>query len=155
MKKLLLLSALTLAGIATVPARAATATGNFDVTVNLTPKCEITTAAGNLVLAYESFQTTDATTTTDFAVRCTNTLMYTMSLSASSGTLVGLPYTLDLRNSGNTAAATGGTGAGLTTAAYKIRATIASGLSGTCSTAQTSPTPCSATDSARVLTITY
>ncbi|MFC5520711.1 hypothetical protein [Polaromonas jejuensis] len=155
MKKLLTLLALALISVATLPVQAATATGNFDVTVNLTPKCEITTTPGNLSVNYTSFQTTDATNSTDFAVRCTNTLGYSMALSSTSGTLVGLDYTLAIRNAGDTANASTGTGAGTTATSYKIKATVAKDQSGTCSTAQTSPTVCTATDSARTLTITY
>jgi Spore Coat Protein U domain len=136
-------------------AQAATATSTFNVTVNLTPKCEITTAPGNLSLNYESFQTTDATASTSFALRCTSTLPYTLSVSAPTGPLVGLTYTLAVRNAGDTAAATGGFGTGLTGASFNVRATIASGQSGTCATAQTTATACSATDNARTLTVTY
>ena len=156
MKKLVLIAALGLAGLASVPAHALTTTANFDVTVNLFPKCEITTAPGNLSVNYDSFQVGAAATTTDFSVRCTNTLPYAMSLSSSSGTLVGLSYTLAIRNSADTAVASSGTGAGTTPADYKVKLSVAGGQSGTCATVQTSgASACSATDSARTLTITY
>src|SRR5689334_10725109 len=98
-------------------AHAATTTGNFNVTVNVTSK-------GGA-----------------YTVRCTNTLPYTMSLDAVSGTVVGLNYTLAL-----SAASATGNGAGQN---YTINGSMVSGQGGTCALGS-----CSGTD-ARVLTITY
>lgn len=131
MKKFLLAAALGVAGLATMPAHSLTASGTFDVTVNLFPKCEFVTPPSALSLRYVSFQTSDSTNTMDFSLRCTNTQVYTMGLSSSSGSLVGLNYSLELRNSGDTAAVTGGTGSG-TTQSYKVRGTIAANQGGTC-----------------------
>ena len=78
-----------------------------------------------------------------FGVRCTNTLPYTMSLDATSGTVIGLAYTLGL-------SASSGTGAGLTGASYSVTGNMASGQSGDCATTAI----CSGTQ-ARVLTVSY
>src|SRR5687767_9856128 len=94
MKKIILVIALGLAAIATLPAYAATAAGTFNVVINLTSKCEInsTNAAtgaviNNVVFNYTAFQTTAATSTGGgFNVRCTNSLPYTLALSNSGVT---------------------------------------------------------------------
>ena len=72
-----LLAAAGLVG-ASVNAQAATATGNFNVNITLTSKCEINSTAAatgavisDIALAYTSFQTTAATGSTNFNVRCT------------------------------------------------------------------------------------
>lgn len=76
-----LLAAAGLVG-ASVNAQAATATGNFNVNITLTSKCEINSTAAatgavisDIALAYTSFQTTAATGSTNFNVRCTVTAM--------------------------------------------------------------------------------
>lgn len=127
----------TLAGlVATAPtALALTATGNFDVTVNLFPKCEVTSPSSSLSLSYVSFQTSASTNSANFSIRCTNTLPYTLSLTGTSptgGTLAGLAYTLSLPN-------TAGTGNG-TTQTVSVVGSVAPNQSGSCSTVQTSTT---------------
>ena len=142
-------SALAVAAVltlsATLPATAATATAPFNVTASLTSKCEVTAGPTDVAFTYTSFQTTAATATGGaFSVRCTNTLPYSLSLSATSGTVIGLAYTLALSSAT-------GTGAGLTTAAYTVNGIMASGQSGTCAT---STAACTGT-SAQTLTVTY
>jgi hypothetical protein len=66
-----------------------------------------------------------------------------MALDATSGTVIGLNYTLAL-------SAAGGTGAGLTAANYTVDGTMASGQSGTCGT-----TAVCTGSQARTLTVTY
>jgi spore coat protein U-like protein len=123
-------------------AHAATATGNFNVTVNLTSKCEISAGPTDVAFTYTSFQAGAAASTGGaYTVRCTNTLPYTMSLDATSGTVVGLNYTLALSAASGT-----GNGAGQN---YSITGSMVSGQGGTCALGS-----CSGTD-ARVLTITY
>ncbi len=141
MKKLILVAALA----AWLPtADAATTTANFNVTVNLTSKCEITAGPTAVAFTYTSFQVGASTATGGaFSVRCTNTLPYTLSLDATSGTVIGLAYTLSL-------SAAGGTGAGLTAASYTVNGNMVSGQSGDCATTAV----CSGT-SARILTVTY
>ncbi len=128
---------------AAIPAaQAATATGGFNVTVNLTSMCEVVAAPTDVAFTYTSFQAGAATSSGGaFTVRCTNTLPYSMSLDAASGTVSGLNYTLNL-----SAASAAGTGAAQ---AYTVNGSMVSGQGGTCALGS-----CSGTD-ARVLTVTY
>lgn len=126
----------------TAPVHAATATSSFNVTANLTSKCEITVAPAPVVFTYTSFETAAvAATGGGFTMRCTNLLPYTLSVPGG-GTLIGLVYTL-----GTSAA--GGTGAGLTTASHSITGSMAANQSGDCAAGS-----CTATDT-HTLTITY
>ena len=158
-----------LAGLLTTSqqAMALTATGNFNVTVNLYPKCEVTVPGSALTLSYVSFQTTASTNTADFGIKCTNTLPYTLALTGASGTLVGLSYTLSLPG-------TTGTGNG-NSQTVSVTGTVAANQAGTCTTVQTATTgtqvasttgantgvavgtPCTATSAAgaHVLTVAY
>jgi hypothetical protein len=155
MKKLILVIALGLAGIATLPAHAATAAGTFDVVINLTSKCEINSTnastgavINNVVFNYTSFQTTAATSTGGgFNVRCTNSLPYTLALSNTGVTddAVNLAYTLAL-------SATSGTGNG-SDQAFTVNGTMAAGQAGTCANATCTNT--AATNKTKTLTITY
>ncbi len=151
MKKLILVIALGFAAIATVPAYAATATGNFNVTINLTSACQISTAPSALSLNYTSFGAAPTPATTPFGVQCTNTLPYTMSIGTASSTMAGvnLVYDLAIRNAGDTADVTGSQTAGAAAASYLIKASMTGGQQGTCATAT-----CNAT-APRTLTITY
>lgn len=138
-----LVTALAVASmISAIPAaQAATATGNFNVTVNLTSKCEVVSSA-NVDFTYTSFQAGAATATGGgVSVRCTNSLPYTMALDAAAGTVAGLNYTLSL-------SAAGGTGTGAAQA-YTVNGSMIAGQGGTCALGS-----CAGTD-ARVLTVTY
>lgn len=153
MNKLLAPLALALAALLTTPGYSqtpnGTATADFNVSVTLTAKCRIGTPPGTITLTYESFQGAESSNTTPYTVECTNTLPYSMSLSSTSATLAGLPVTLSVRNSGNTADVTGTQTAGTSAASYRIRAAIPAGEQGTCALG-------TCTDSAqRTLTITY
>lgn len=110
----------------------AVATATFPVTVTVSPKCAVTTPPGVLTLAYTSFQNTAATGSTSFAATCTNALPYSLSLDATSGTLLGLTYSL---------AVPAGTfiGTGLAQS-YAISGSIAAGQVGTCAAATCSGT---------------
>lgn len=139
MKKIALAAALGLAAlVSSMGVQAASTSGGFNVDINLTSKCEITTGAiGAIALSYTSFQTTAATGTTNFDVRCTNTLPYTISLGAASvtasagfgaqtaSTTTGLAYSLSVSNATSA-------GTGLTAVNHVITGTIAAGLAGTC-----------------------
>jgi spore coat protein U-like protein len=118
-------------------------TGTLAVTIINTASCQFTTPPGTITFNYTSFQTTAATASTPYSVRCTNSVSYTPTLSAPGGTLLALPYTLTLSNSATV------TANGLPQN-YTINGTIASGLSGTCSVAT-----CTSLPQARTLTITY
>ena len=153
MKKLILVIALGLAAIASLPAHAATVTGNFDVTINLTSVCRLTTSpTGPLTLNYTSFGAAPTPVTTPFAVQCTNTLPYTMTLDGTALTTmagVNLDYSLAIRNAGDTADISGQQTAGAAATNYLIKASMAGGQQGTCANAT-----CNAT-ATRTLTITY
>jgi hypothetical protein len=146
--------------ITSAPAYAASAAGQFNVNMTLTPKCEIfngsgaTGTIGNLGLSYTSFQTSASTASTNFAVRCTNTHGYGLALDNASITdgSTGLAYTLNLsssstHSSSTNASLTGLSGNGNTGQTYYVHGTIAAGQDGTV----TSGTA----NNQRTLTITY
>jgi spore coat protein U-like protein len=114
---------------------------NFNVSVLTSNTCQITMPPGNINFNYTSFQSSQATATTTFASRCTTGLPYPMSLDATTGTLLGITYTLSLP----IAAATG-TGSDQT---FSIDGAIAASQAGNCPTSN-----CVATDT-RTLTISY
>lgn len=129
---------------AALPVQAATATAPFNVTASLTSKCEVTSSPTDVAFSYTSFQAVAAAGTGGaFSVRCTTNLPYTLSVTATSGTVIGLAYTLGL-------SAAGGTGAGLTAANYSVTGSMASGQSGVCATTAA----CTGT-AAHTLTVTY
>ena len=138
---------------------AAATSGTFNVNVTLTPLCQIVatgspvTTIGDIALSYTAFQTSAATNSTNFQVRCTTGVSYGMALDSASLTdgLSGLDYTLNLTSSSTFAAATnasmtGLTGAGTTAATYYIHANIPANQAGT--------TP-GVDNKLRTLTITY
>lgn len=143
MNKRLALAVAFASMFAAIPAaQATTTTGGFNVTVNLTSKCQITSAPTDVAFTYTSFQAAAATATGGaFSVQCTNTLPYTMSLDAVAGAVIGLNYTLSL-------SAPSGTGNGAAQA-YTVNGGMVSGQGGTCALGS-----CAGT-SARILTITY
>lgn len=154
MKKTALAAFMGFAGLAGMEAHAATATGTFDVSITLTSKCEINSHDANtgavidaLAMSYTSFQTTDATGSTSFKVRCTDDLGYTLALDSESVTdqALDLAYTLQL-------SAASGTGTGLDQE-ITVTGSIAANQAGRCATA--SCTNAAATNKARTLTVTY
>ncbi len=167
MKKIALIAAMAATAFASsFSAQAATASGTFNVVLNLTSKCEIngtTTATGavitDLTMSYTSFQTTDSTASTNFSVRCTDGLAYSMALSTAGVTddALNLGYTLNLSTSATHASANNGSLGSLTGSAtpttYYIHGTVAANQAGTC--ASTTCTNAAATNRARTLTITY
>lgn len=146
MKKILLplLAATSILSAATAHA-ATTAPSGFNVTVNLTSVCSITSAPTPVAFNYTSLGAAATPTAGSgaFQVTCTNNLPYTMALDATSGTFttVNLAYTLGL-------SAAGGTGSGAAQS-YTVTGGMAAGQSGTCATATCADT------SARTLTVTY
>lgn len=113
----------------------------FSVAIITSPACLLASPPTDINFAYTSFQAGAASASTSFGVKCTTALPYTMSLDATSGTLVGLSYSLSLSQSSGT-----GNGA---TQTYSVNGSIAAGQAGTCSTAS-----CSAS-ATRTLTISY
>src|SRR5260221_7461071 len=94
MNKRILLAVAVASMFAAIPAaHAGTATGNFNVTVNLTSKCEITAGPADVAFTYTSFQTTAATGTGGaYSVRCTNTLPYSKTRRAHACTPITHSY---------------------------------------------------------------
>lgn len=121
--------------------------GTINIAAVINPTCTITTSPGNIVINYASFGAAQTTSTT-FASTCTNKTPYTMALDATSGTLLGLNYTLAIQNAAGTASVIGAVGTGAAQA-FSIKATVAAGQSGACNAAT-----CTASQP-RTLTITY
>jgi spore coat protein U-like protein len=113
----------------------------FGVSVLTTNSCQLSTPPGNINFSYTSFQASAATASTSFKTRCTSGLPYTIALDATSGTLLGLNYSLALSSPGAT-----GTGVAQI---FSINGTIASGQAGTCAVAACS------SSAARTITVTY
>lgn len=114
----------------------------FPVSVALPATCAISSSPGTIQFSYTSFQTTPATGSTQFAVRCTSGSTYTMGLDATTGTINDVNYTLAITPTGTQ------TGTGLAQQAT-ISGTVPANQSGTCKTAV-----CTGTQT-RTLTITY
>ncbi len=117
-----------------------TTTGAFPVSIATPAQCSLTSAPGNVVFNYVAFGGA-ANASTTYGVTCTSFLAYTMALDATSGTILGLNYTLGL-------SAGGATGSGAQQS-YTISGNIAAGQSGTCASGS-----CSASQG-RTLTLTY
>lgn len=146
MKKLALIAALGLSSLA-LSSHAATATGTFDVTINLTSACQITSAP-TAAFTYTSFQAAAATFASSFNVKCTNTLPIT------SVTLDSLSVTDDATNLAYTLALGTVPGAGTgVDQSIAITGSMAASQAGTCATATC--TNGAATNKQRTLTITY
>lgn len=111
------------------------------VIITTNPQCQFSTPPGTMSFSYTSFQSTAATGSTQFATRCTSGLPYTMSLGATSGTLLGLAYSLSLSAASGT-----GTGAAQT---YLVNGNIAANQAGICATSA-----CSAS-APQTITISY
>lgn len=145
MKKLALIAALGLSSLA-LSSHAATATGTFDVTINLTSACQITSAP-TAAFTYTSFQAAAATFASSFNVKCTNTLPYTIALDSTSVTdaATALAYTLALGS-------TTGTGSGVDQT-IAVTGSMAAAQAGTCATSTC--TNAASANKQRTLTITY
>ena len=137
--------------------QATTATGSFNVSITLNSACEVVTVP-TIAFAYTSFQTSAATTSSSFTIRCTNTKTITSVLldNGSGGPAAGLTqayvdqatglsYSLTLSG-----VPTAGTGAAQT---ISISGSMAAGQSGDCNAASCSNT--SSTNRTRTITITY
>ena len=114
----------------------------FGVSLAVAGKCALSSPPGNVNFAYTSFQTTASLASTSFAVTCLSNTTYTMSLDSTSGSLLGLNYSLSLSKTGVQ------TGNGLAQSTT-INGSMASGQSGTCN-----GVACTASE-VRTLTITY
>jgi spore coat protein U-like protein len=154
MKKILSLLALALVSMASLPTRAATASGNFDVTIALTSQCLFTQTA-DVAFTYTSFGGAATATPGGFKVQCTNNLPYALTLDGtnSSGTYsytdaaLNLDYTLTINDAAQT-----GTGLEQT---FAVAGSMASGQSGNCATPGGACTNSASANKTRTLTITY
>jgi spore coat protein U-like protein len=141
-KRLAVALALAAAFAAIPAAHAGSIAPTFNVTVNLTSKCQVTTAPTDVAFTYTSFQAAAANASSNYAVQCTNSLPYTMALDATATNIVaGLNYALSL-------SAASGTGSGAAQN-YTVNGTMAAGQGGTCALGS-----CSGTEG-RTLTIAY
>ena len=120
---------LTLTGTAPSPPGSATLAGSpktFTVSILTPATCSVTTPS-TVSFSYTSFQAGIASASGGaFNVNCTSTLPYTMSVSPTGGTLLGLNYTVSV--------SAGGTGTGANQA-QTVSGSMAAGQAGTCSTA--------------------
>jgi opacity protein-like surface antigen len=94
-----------------------TVTATFDVNLTLTPKCVVATASGgastaavpNIGIAYTAFQAGPGTGSTNFFVRCSTSLGYSVALDLFNNItdgLTGLSYNLALKTTDTGDAAT-------------------------------------------------
>ncbi len=130
MKKFLL-SVIAATSVLAVVAPVQAQTANFDVNINLTSACAITAPPAAVAFTYVSFQTTASALDApgSFAVKCTNSLVYTTSLDAAGSytdAVTNLTYTLAL------ATPAAGTGAAQT---YAITGNMPANQVGTCASA--------------------
>lgn len=114
----------------------------YGVSFAVAAKCTLSSPPGDVGFKYTSFQTTASLASTSFAVTCLNNTSYSMALDSTTGTLLGLTYTLSLNRSGTQ------TGNGFAQGAT-ISGSMPSGQSGTCNGAA-----CQASE-IRTLTISY
>lgn len=149
-----MVAALGAAGLMSTAAPAATTTDQFDVIINLTAACEITSLP-DVTLNYTSFQTIASTGNTTAAIRCSNGLTYNLSLDSLAVTdaILNLDYTLTFP--GGTGPFTGtGNVVGVN---HQIDVSIGPNQGGTC--AATPPATCSnagaGANRTRTLTVTF
>jgi spore coat protein U-like protein len=140
MNKFSKIAAVAMFGFAAMGANAAVATGTFDVTINLTPTCSVSTGT-NVALNYTSFGAAQSGSTS-LNIKCTNTLPYTAALSGVT-TIAGIAFTVTPA----AALPTAGTGANQTVA---LDVSAIAGQSGTCAAAA----GCTGT-ATQTLTVTY
>jgi spore coat protein U-like protein len=139
---------------------AGSATANFNVNINLTPACGISTAAGSVDFTYSGMQTSPATVTgTTIGIKCTTNLPYSVSLATAPGygygpitdQATGLDYTLTLNGTG--ADLTGQTGNGAEQV-VNIDGAMAADQAGSCPTAAACSNA-SSTNRQQTLTLSY
>lgn len=116
MKRILFVALAALAFVSSAVHAASTAQSTFNVNLTLTPKCYVNmtatpsdAATTDVTLNYTAFQASDATSSTGFTVRCTNTYPYSIAVTADTNTVAGINYYLKLV-SGGTASYTNATG---------------------------------------------
>ena len=147
MKQLILASALGTAALMGISAQAATATGNFDVTINLTSACKVSTAP-TAAFTYTSFQATAATFSSSFNIMCTKTLpISSIALDSSERDRRRDRPGLHVDHGRGPAAGTG------VAQSVTLTGSMAANQAGKCATATCANT--AATNKQRTITITY
>jgi hypothetical protein len=99
-------------------------TGTFSVSASIRDNCYFSSPPAALTMNYTAFSPLPVTGGTSFQVSCTYNTPYTMSLATTTGTLLGLSYSLALSapsGTGNSAPQT-----------YGIVGTMAAGQAGAC-----------------------
>ena len=157
MKKLSKIAAVAMFGIAALASNVAnaagSASGTFNVNINLTSSCSIASPVSDVTLAYTSFGAAVSASTTA-NVTCTNGLPYGIGLDsiATTDDVVAIAYTITGVAAG--APTTGQTGSG-SAQAYTMMVTAGAGQSGTCATIGGFCTNSLATNKLRTLTVSW
>lgn len=99
-------------------------TSTFAAYTSIRDNCYFSTPPATLAINYTAFSATAATGSSNFQLSCTYNTPYTMSLATTTGTLVGLNYSLALSAASGT-----GTSAPQT---YTVTGTIPAGQPGAC-----------------------
>jgi spore coat protein U-like protein len=123
-------------------AGAVLSTSTFTPSANILSLCYFSSAPTALAMNYTSFAAAASTGSSNFGVICTLSTPYSLSLDATTGTLLGLNYTLALSGTGATGTAFQQN--------FTVNGSIAAGQTGTCA----SGSGCTASQ-ARTLTIAY
>ena len=114
---------------------------SFGVSASIQHSCYFSTSPAPLILNYTSFSAAPATGSAGFALSCTYNTPYTLTLPASTGTLLGVNYSLAL----SAASGTGTAGP----QNYTVNGTAAANQPGTCTSGS-----CTASQG-HVITVTF
>ncbi|MCY0858729.1 hypothetical protein [Cupriavidus sp. D39] len=119
-----------------------TAMAQVTYAVGVTNQCVFNTFPGSISFNYTAFSTTIQTASTSFALRCSNGLPWSISISPGTTTLLGLNYSI-------TASPAAGVGNGNTGQTVSLTGNMPANQAGTCSTGT-----CTASQ-VHTVTITY
>jgi spore coat protein U-like protein len=106
---------------------AVTALTTVLVSIDVQPLCQFSTVPVDINFTYTSFSAAAQAGSSGFAIRCTNTIPYTLALDTGSGVVAGLNYSLVL-------SATSANGTGVAQA-RTVNATMPANQAGTCNAA--------------------
>lgn len=113
-----------LSNISGLASGAVLGTAVFSTNASIQHSCYFSTAPSTLTLNYTSFRTTAATGVSAFALSCTFNTPYTLAVAPTTGTALGVSYSLAL-------SAASGTGSAAQQN-FTVTGTAAAGQSGTC-----------------------
>lgn len=122
-------------------APAVTALTTVLVSIDVQSICQFSTVPPDINFTYTSFSAAAQAGASNFAIRCTNTVPYTLALDTGTGVVAGLNYTLVLSS-------TAATGTGVAQARV-VNATMPANQAGTCNAAS-----CAA-QQAHTITVSY